>query len=80
MLAWSLIVILSNITNEKVQNLNSLLNLNTEKIKILLPGRLTRWKGQELFIEALNRINEHYKFPFYAIILGSDQGRKIYKK
>ena len=47
---------------------------------ILLPGRLTSWKGQELFIEALNRINEHYKFPFYAIILGSDQGRKIYKK
>ena len=30
---------------------------------ILLPGRLTSWKGQELFIEALNRINEHYKFP-----------------
>ena len=47
---------------------------------ILLPGRLTSWKGQELFIEALNMINEHYKFPFYAVILGSDQGRKIYRK
>ena len=41
----------SNITNEKVQNLYSSLNINAEKFKILLPGRLTRWKGQEMFID-----------------------------
>jgi glycosyltransferase involved in cell wall biosynthesis len=71
----------SNITNEKVQNLNSLLNLNTEKIKILLPGRLTRWKGKELFIESLNLLKTSYnKNNFQVIVLGSHQGRKVYYK
>ena len=48
---------------------------------ILLPGRLTSWKGQEMFIEALH--NVHREMPdkeFFAVILGSDQGRKVYKK
>ena len=48
---------------------------------ILLPGRLTSWKGQEMFIEALNNIKKNENnIEFIAIILGNDQGRKIYKK
>ena len=48
---------------------------------ILMPGRLTTWKGQEIFIEALNKVNiELGHEVFIAIILGSDQGRSIYKK
>ncbi len=48
---------------------------------ILLPGRLTSWKGQELFIEAINLVNKELGHEaFYAVILGSDQGRRIYKK
>ncbi|MDB9784315.1 glycosyltransferase family 4 protein [Pelagibacteraceae bacterium] len=55
--------------------------LDNEKIVMLLPGRLTRWKGQEMFIEALNIIIEDYgKSNFQAIILGSDQGRSVYSK
>ena len=52
-----------------------------EKKIILFPGRLTSWKGHEMFIESLNIFKQ--KNPeklFLAIILGSDQGRKIYKK
>ena len=48
---------------------------------ILMPGRLTSWKGQEVFIEALNLVNKELGHQsFYAIILGSDQGRDIYTK
>jgi len=48
---------------------------------ILLPGRLTYWKGQEMFIEALYNINKEMPdIKFFAVILGSDQGRKVYKK
>ena len=48
---------------------------------ILLPGRLTTWKGQEMFIEALNLVNiELGHEAFYAIILGSNQGRNVYQK
>ena len=48
---------------------------------ILMPGRLTTWKGQEVFIEALNLVNKELGHQsFYAIILGSNQGRDIYTK
>ena len=48
---------------------------------ILMPGRLTEWKGQELFVETINLVNKELGHEaFYAVILGSDQGRKIYKK
>ena len=56
-------------------------DINKEKPLILLPGRLTSWKGQEMFIEAIRLVKE--KIPeksFCAVILGSDQGRKVYKK
>ena len=52
-----------------------------DKPLILLPGRLASWKGQEMFIEALYLTNKEMpKKNFTAVILGSDQGRKVYKK
>ena len=46
-----------------------------------MPGRLTSWKGQELFIEAINLVNKELGHEaFYVVILGSDQGRKFIKK
>jgi len=55
--------------------------INKDKKVILMPGRLTAWKGQEVFIEALNLVNKELGYEsFYAIILGSDQGRDIYAK
>jgi glycosyltransferase involved in cell wall biosynthesis len=48
---------------------------------ILLPGRLTSWKGQELFLEAINMVNIQLGYEaFYAVIIGSDQGRDLFKK
>ena len=56
-------------------------NISKEKPLILLPGRLTFWKGQEMFIEAIRLVKEKIpEKPFCAVILGSDQGRKVYKK
>jgi glycosyltransferase involved in cell wall biosynthesis len=55
--------------------------LDRSKKIILMPGRLTAWKGQEVFIEALNLVNQELGFEsFNAVILGSDQGRDIYSK
>ena len=56
-------------------------NIDENKKIILLPGRLTSWKGQEMFIEAISKLkNDTSDNHFVAVILGSDQGRKIYKK
>ena len=56
-------------------------NIQKDKKLILLPGRLTSWKGQEMFIEALNLVNQELKQEvFNAVILGDAQGRDVYKK
>jgi len=70
-----------NISILKQEKLKKEWELFPNRFTILLPGRLTRWKGQEKFIEALNILIEDYQnLKFQAIILGSDQGRKVYKK
>ena len=70
-----------NISALKQEKLKQEWNLSSSKFTIILPGRLTHWKGQEKFIESLNILIEDYNFTnFQAIILGSDQGRKVYFK
>ena len=55
--------------------------ITRDKKIILMPGRLTRWKGQEIFIEALSLVNKQLgPQSFCAVVLGSDQGRNVYSK
>ena len=71
----------TNISEKKVNNLAASWKIDTKNFIILLPGRLTKWKGQEIFIESLNLlIEEHNRESFHVIILGSDQGREVYSK
>jgi glycosyltransferase involved in cell wall biosynthesis len=70
-----------NISILKQEKLKKEWELFPNRFTIILPGRLTNWKGQEKFIEALNILIEDYdNSKFQAIILGADQGRKVYKK
>ena len=63
------------------KNLLQKWNINDEKKIVLMPGRLTSWKGQELFIEAINLVKIELGYEaFHAVILGNDQGRDLYKK
>ncbi|GEO81010.1 glycosyltransferase family 4 protein [Pararhodospirillum oryzae] len=43
---------------------------------IMLPGRLTRWKGQAVLIEALARLGNP---QVRCLLVGSDQGRVAYR-
>ncbi len=70
-----------NISEKNKTQLQLDWKIDPSKKIILLPGRLTEWKGQEMFIEALNILVEDYnKSNFQAIILGSNQGRNVYSK
>ena len=70
-----------SVSDIKILKLKKEWGIEDDKFKVLLPGRLTNWKGQLNFIEALNILIEDYKNDkFQAIILGSDQGRNVYKK
>jgi glycosyltransferase involved in cell wall biosynthesis len=68
-------------TDYEEQKLLKSWNIDENKKIILLPGRLTSWKGQELFLEAINLINIQLGYEaFHAVLLGNDQGRNLYKK
>ena len=43
---------------------------------VMLPGRLTRWKGHEVFIDAIAHLGRR---DVRFLIVGSDQGRKGYR-
>lgn len=44
---------------------------------ILMPGRLTNWKGQRLMIEAMARLNRP---NVRCLLVGGDQGRTAYRE
>ena len=70
-----------NISILKQEKIKKEWDLSQNKFTILMPGRLTYWKGQTKLIEALNILIEDYNYSnFQAVVLGSDQGRKVYKK
>jgi len=43
---------------------------------VLLPGRLTRWKGQTVLIEAMARLGRD---GVHCVLVGDDQGRESYR-
>ncbi len=64
------------VTPERLKTMIEQYELPTDKKLILLIGRLTRWKGQELLIEALAKIKE--RGDFHCVFTGDDQGRVKY--
>ena len=72
----------SSTTLEKDEdNLFKSWELKVGKKIILFPGRLTSWKGHEMFLESINKVNIQLGHDaFIAVLLGSDQGRDLYKK
>lgn len=44
---------------------------------ILMPGRLTRWKGQGVLLEALRHLRD---LDYRCVLVGSDQGRTAYRR
>jgi glycosyltransferase involved in cell wall biosynthesis len=44
---------------------------------VMLPGRLTRWKGHHVLIDAMAKLN---KPDVFCVLIGSDQGRTEYRE
>ncbi|MBR1648741.1 MAG: glycosyltransferase family 4 protein [Alphaproteobacteria bacterium] len=63
------------VSQERIIRAVSENNLPEDRPIISLIGRITRWKGQHLLVEAMSLIKHK---EAYAIIVGSDQGRVKY--
>jgi len=64
------------VSAERVIQLSNRWRLPDDVPVILLPGRLTRWKGQALLIEALAKLRDR---NFLCVLAGADQGRSGYR-
>ncbi|MBE6452343.1 MAG: glycosyltransferase family 4 protein [Alphaproteobacteria bacterium] len=63
------------VSQERIIKASNEYNLPEEKPVLTLIGRITRWKGQHLLVEALSKMkNKNY----YCVIAGDDQGRLNY--
>jgi len=70
-----------NVSDDEVKKLKDKLMIKDGKFTILLTGRLTYWKGQKLFIEALNILNQDNLLTnVQALIIGGHQGRLNFKE
>ena len=66
-----------NVSAERIINLANAWRLTDGHPVIMLPGRLTRWKGQAIFIEAVAKLNRR---DIRCLLVGGDQGRGEYRK
>ena len=53
---------------------------NDDRPIILLPGRLTRWKGQAVLINAALKLIERGQKQFVCVLAGDAQGRHAYEE
>ncbi|MEQ8667088.1 MAG: glycosyltransferase family 4 protein [Rhodospirillales bacterium] len=66
----------ANVTAQRVIQLANAWRLTEGYPVIMLPGRLTRWKGQTVFIEAIAKLQRH---DIRCLLVGGDQGRLDYR-
>lgn len=67
----------ASVSQERVIQLAKRWRLPEDRPVVMLPGRLTRWKGQLVLIDALARLGRR---DICCILVGSDQGRVGYRE
>jgi glycosyltransferase involved in cell wall biosynthesis len=70
----------AGISPQRVSDLRKSWKVDDEDFAVLLPGRLTRWKGQSVLIDALAILkSENSLGRIHAILAGDAQGRDAYE-
>ncbi|MBL6929340.1 MAG: glycosyltransferase family 4 protein [Rhodospirillales bacterium] len=67
----------AKVSAERVATLAGQWRLDDGLPVVMLPGRLTRWKGQTVFLEAISRLGRK---DLRCVLVGSDQGRTDYRR
>lgn len=67
----------AKVSAERVIKLSTNWRLDDGRPVVMLPGRLTRWKGQSVLIDAIAKLG---RTDILCVLVGSDQGRTGYRK
>lgn len=65
-----------NYSSQRIISLSNAWRVPEDQPMILFPGRITRWKGQDVFIKALAKLPHR---NFFAVILGDSKGHEKYR-
>ncbi|CAA6604343.1 putative Glycosyltransferase [Rhodospirillaceae bacterium LM-1] len=69
-----------HVSPERIIQLSTAWRLPDGVPVVMLPGRLTRWKGQPVLIEAMARMRDELGWEnMRCLLVGSDQGRTDYR-
>ena len=69
------------VTSQRIDTLRNRWNVDPadRRVKLILAGRLTRWKGQRLVIDAAARLKASGGPEPLILLVGDDQGRNDYR-
>jgi len=67
----------TQVTQERVIQLAGKWRLPDGKFVILLPGRLTPWKGHSILLDAISHLKRN---DYVVVLVGDEQGREHYRR
>ena len=67
----------SNTDHKKVENFLKNLNIKKDSIKLVLPGRVSGWKGHKIAIEAMTYLRDKSSKDFVLLLVGPADNLKL---
>jgi len=69
----------NNVNPERIEQIKNQYSLEPDSIKILLPGRLTGWKGHSILVQAIAEVIKSIKNKIEVLFVGPDENLSLKK-
>ena len=70
----------NNVNSERLEELKKQYSLESDSIKILLPGRLTGWKGHSVLVQAVAKVIKSVQNKIEVLFVGPDDNLGLKKR
>ena len=70
----------NNVNSERIEQLKKQYSLGSDSIKILLPGRLTGWKGHSVLVKAIAQVIKSVQNKIEVLFVGPDENLALKKR
>ena len=70
----------NNVNLERIEQLKKQYSLGSDSIKILLPGRLTGWKGHSVLVQAIAQVIKSVQNKIEVLFVGPDENLALKKR
>ena len=70
----------NNVNSERIEQLKKEYSLRSDSIKILLPGRLTGWKGHSVLVKAIAQVIKSVQNKIEVLFVGPDENLALKKR